>query len=190
MKLVTRLKRLNNQKGLSILEVLTAIFIFSMVVSIAYSMLFMALSIYKSVLIEGEMRSKGEALFSELIMELKDAIYVENVPADPGLGERLSIAYIKRSADPEVYLEQYRMTMIPDQGDGRSVIEVMDMQSGDLTRTFDLGHRFRIREGRLEAVGNQDAVHLLVLYGHRNVTEKEEQKEMKIDSRIPLLRAN
>lgn len=188
MKLLTDMKRLNNEKGLSILEVLTAIFIFSMVVSIAYSMLFMALSIYKSVLIEGEMRSKGEALFSGLIMELKDAIHVENVPADTG--ERLSIAYIKRSAYPEVYLEQYRMTMIPDQGDGRSAIQVMDMQSGHLIRTFDLGERFRIREGRLEAVGEQDAVHLFLLYGYRDVSQKEEQKEMKIDSRIPLLRAN
>ncbi len=176
--------RLRNEKGLSILEVLTAMLIFGMVVSIAYAMLFMALSIYKSVLIEGEMRSRGEAVFSSMMTELKDAIYVE----DGEQGSRTSIRYIKRSADAARYLEQYEMTIDPDAAAGTNAIEVVHVQSGNLIRSLDLGERYRIREARLAVAGDHNAVQLYMLYGHRNVSHKEEQKEMIIDSRIPLLR--
>jgi prepilin-type N-terminal cleavage/methylation domain-containing protein len=183
---VKSLSTLRNNRGLSILEVLTAMFIFGMVVSIAYSMLFMALSVYKSVLIEGEMRSRGEAVFSGMISELKDAVYVENTVD----GNRLSILYIKRSEDKARYLEQYKMTVMLEPPAGTGDIQVVHAQSGALVKSFDLGERFRIREARLTAEGDHNAVHLFLLYGHRNALQKEEQKEVKIDSRIPLLRVD
>lgn len=180
------MRRLNNEKGLSILEVLAAMFIFGMVVSIAYSILFMSLSVYKSVLIEGEMRSKGEAVFSDMISELKDAIYVEEGTA----GNQLSIKYIKRSADADQYLEQYEMTMVLDAAAGVGDIQIKNAESGTLVKSFDLGERFRIREGRLSASEGHNAVQLFLIYGHHNVLQREEGKEMKIDSRISLYRTN
>lgn len=180
------MRLLRNEHGLSLLEVLAALLIFGMVTSIIYSMLFMSMSVYKKVLVEGEMRSRGEAVFSRIIGELKDAEYVQNGRE----GDGLSIVYSKRSKDPASYVEQYEMRVYPEADGTNSDIEIRDGE-GNLVQGLDLGSRFTIKSAELSAPAN-DAVRLLLVYGYKTVQRQlpAQDADMKIDTRIPLFRSN
>lgn len=179
------MKVLRNERGLSILEMLAALLIFGMVAAIIYSMLFMSMAVYQKVLVEGELRSRGEGMFSEILNELKDAEYVDNGPTG-----QISILYSKRSADKERYLEQYIMTIYPEGTPGAgSDVEVRDLE-GTLIRSMDLGERFMVTRAELSAARDHDSVYLHLVYSYlgHEAPAGSQRLEMKIHSTISLFR--
>ncbi len=173
-----------NEKGMTLIELLAALFIFGMVVSILFSFLMMSVSMYKRVTVESQMRNQGDALYSQLITELKDAIYVQQSSDDK------EIRYVKRPLDPsdtKTYIELYEMKVTPKAEGGK--IEVRKAGTTEVIRTFQLGSKFTIEAGSLTEISH-DLVQLNLIYARTNSgsLRKTESPKLEINSRIPLFR--
>ena len=88
-KLRSRLdKSVRNEKGISLIEVIVALMIMSMVITILYSFLLMGVSMYKRVIADTQMRNQGDILYSQILTELNKATIVKPVYKAGGLIER------------------------------------------------------------------------------------------------------
>lgn len=123
-----------DERGMTLIEILTALILFGMVASILYSFLFMGMSMYKRVTMETQMRNQSDALFGGLMSELRDAVHVEQ-----GSG-RHEIIYVKSSSDPDQYVDTYRMVI--EQLDGSSGVTVYHQDSGLLFKRYELTQKF------------------------------------------------
>ncbi|MDR6549547.1 prepilin-type N-terminal cleavage/methylation domain-containing protein [Paenibacillus qinlingensis] len=174
-----------NEKGMTLIEILAALLIFGMVASILYSFMLMGVSMYKRVTMETQMRNQGDGLYSQIISELKEAIYVQ----DEGTDKKI-IRYAKKNNDPKMYIDLFEMEVIPDpKGGGK--IEIRDAGTNAVKRVFQLGNKFTIREGSLsEASQNHDRVQVTLEYARVNSNQYKDADNPKlvIDSQIPLFR--
>ncbi|WP_127587850.1 type II secretion system protein [Paenibacillus koleovorans] len=171
-----------NEKGLSLIELLAALVIFGMVASILYSFLLMGISMYKRVTVETQMRNQGDTLYSQIISELKDAIYVQQAGTDK------MIRYAK--SNPSTYIDLYEMELVPNETAGGKIVV---RQAGNATpiRSFELSSRFTISDGSLnEASSSHDRVQVRLTYTRANAEglKAAERPELEIDSQIPLIR--
>jgi prepilin-type N-terminal cleavage/methylation domain-containing protein len=173
-----------DEKGMTLIELLAALLIFGMVASILYSFLIMGVSMYKRVSVESQMRNQGDALYSQIISELKDAIYVQQ------LQPNTKIRYAKRSSDPKTYIDLYEMELIPNAASGGR-IEVKRAGSPAVVRAFELASRFTINGGSLNEVGH-DIVRVKLTYARSNAgtLKPSENPKLEIDSQIPLFRSD
>lgn len=171
----------NNEEGMTLIELLTALVILSMVTTILYSFLLMGVSMYKRVTIETQMRNQGDAVYSQIISELKDAVYVQQLDS----GDNTTIRYAKRSADAKAYIDLYQMQLEPNAANGK--IEVT--KDGAPVRSFALGSKFTIDSGSLKAI-SQNLVQVQLTYTRSNASnfKSAENPKMEIDSQIPLFR--
>ncbi|MGG1515063.1 prepilin-type N-terminal cleavage/methylation domain-containing protein [Paenibacillus oryzisoli] len=174
-----------DEKGMSLIEVLAALFIFGMVATILYAFLLMGLSMYKRVTLETQMRNQGDGLYSQIISELKEAIYVQDEGADQKI-----IRYAKKSQDPKAYIDLYEMEVLP-QPAGGGKIEVRKVGSPVPDKVFQLGDKFTIREGSLSEVNqNHDRVQVKLEYARAGADSLRlaDNPKLVIDSQIPLFR--
>jgi prepilin-type N-terminal cleavage/methylation domain-containing protein len=171
-----------NEKGMTLIELLAALLIFGMVASILFSFLLMSVSMYKRVTVESQMRSQGDSLYSQLISELKDAVYVQQVKPDS------KIRYAKKSDDLKTYIELYEMELFPDEASGGR-IEVKKSGSAELLRSYQLGSKFTVSGGSLNEVSH-DIVQVKLTYGRSNASQLRaaDNPKLEIDSQIPLFR--
>ncbi|TVY10418.1 PulJ/GspJ family protein [Paenibacillus cremeus] len=175
-----------NEKGMTLIEVLAALLIFSMVTTLLYSFLVMGISIYKRVTVESQMRSQGDTLYSQIISELKDAIYVQQSQPDS------EIRYAKKSADPKAYIELYVMKLIPDAvSGGRIEVRRAGASAGPPDQVFQLGSKFTIDGGSLTEVSH-DLVQVRLTYirSHSEALKVLDNPRLEIDSQIPLFRSD
>ncbi|NHN29572.1 hypothetical protein [Paenibacillus agricola] len=136
--------RVLDEKGMAVVEVLTALVIFTMVTTILYSFLFMGLSMYKRIMAESQIRSQGDAIISQVISELKDAVYVSKGATTN------EITFVKRALtasggfDNEAYINSYRMRMEPIAATNRYGIGVYELLDGEekLMKRLDLVNPF------------------------------------------------
>lgn len=176
-----------NEKGMTLIELLAALFIFGMVASILYSFMLMGVSMYKRVTVETQMRNQGDALYGQIISELKDAIYVQQVGSEDKL-----IRYAKRSQDSKTYIELYEMELLPNADNGGK-IEVRAAGGTAPERVFQLGSRFTISDGSLsEASPSHDRVQVKLTYARSNAgsLKAADSPKLEIDSQIPLFRSD
>lgn len=182
---------LQDERGISIIEMMTGLLLFGMVASILYSFLFMGTSMYGRITTETQLRNQLDALYGQVIHELSDAIYVQKEDA---LGKL--IIYVKRApvptppVVPPKYVESYRM-VIEELG-GFSGVSVYGPDSSTiLSKRYDITSKFQMDlvASSLTAE-NQNMVGVnLMLYrtDELEVTEAE-RKRMSIQSKIPLFR--
>lgn len=171
-----------NEKGMTLIELLAALLIFGMVASILYSFMLMGVSMYKRVTVETQMRNQGDALYSQIISELKDAIYVQQAGSDK------VIRYAK--TNPTTYIDLFEMELIPNETAGGK-IEVRKAGSASADKVFELGSRFTISEGSLNEVSDQhDRIQVRLTYTRNNASELRalDSPKLEIDSQIPLFR--
>jgi prepilin-type N-terminal cleavage/methylation domain-containing protein len=174
-----------NEKGMTLIELLAALFIFGMVASILYSFMLMGVSMYKRVTIETQMRNQGDSLYSQIISELKDAVYVQ----DEGTDKKV-IRYAKKTQDPKTYIELYEMEVFPEPASGGKIV-VRKAGSTTPEKVFQLGSKFTIREGSLsESSQNHDRVQIKLEYARTNADDYKsaDRPNLVIDSQIPLFR--
>ncbi|WP_146767118.1 prepilin-type N-terminal cleavage/methylation domain-containing protein [Paenibacillus sp. YN15] len=184
-------KKLADQKGLSLLELLTALLITTMVSTILYCFLLMGVSMYKRIMVETQMRNQGDALYRQIITELKDAVYVEQRSAGGAVPADTSIRYVKRAQSAEDYIDDYVMTLEAGEEDGAiRVYESKDLHKPikELKMTPD----FTISEGSLAAIGkNRVAVNLTYTRsGNEAGYVKADRTKLNINSQITLFRFN
>lgn len=165
-----RIGRRKNERGLTLLEALVALMILTMVTSIIYSFVLMAMSIYKRVTIETTMRNQGDLLFSRIVTELGDAIYVEQADS-----AQRSIRFVKPSADPKQYIAWYEMRI--DSGQ----IRVEPIMPSGPPKVFALAPAFEISSGKLIAEGHH---HVVIDLEYRPVGVTS--PVLNIRSRIPV----
>ncbi|KRE93067.1 hypothetical protein ASG89_06025 [Paenibacillus sp. Soil766] len=174
-----------NEKGMTLIEILAALLIFGMVASILYSFMLMGVSMYKRVTMETQMRNQGDGLYSQIISELKEAIYVQ----DEGTDKKI-IRYAKKNDKPDIYIDLYEMEVIPNATSGGK-IEIRLAGTNTVTNVFQLGSNFTIREGSLsEASENHDRVQVTLEYARSNADQlkQADRPKLVIDSQIPLFR--
>jgi prepilin-type N-terminal cleavage/methylation domain-containing protein len=171
-----------NEKGMTLIELLAALFILGMVASILYSFMLMGVSMYKRVTVETQMRNQGDTLYSQIISELKDAIYVQQAGSDK------EIRYAKRSPDSKTYIELYEMKLLPNENTGGK-IEIRKAGTAAPERVFQLGSRFTIIDGSLNEISH-DRVQVKLTYARSNAgsLKAAESPKLEIDSQIPLFR--
>lgn len=171
-----------NERGMTLIELLAALFIFGMVASILYSFMLMGVSMYKRVTVETQMRNQGDALYSQIISELKDAIYVQQAGSDK------MIRYAK--PNPTAYIDLFEMELSPNENTGGK-IEVRRAGSTTTERVFELGSRFTISGGSLSEVSqSHDRIQVKLTYTRSNASELKsaDSPKLEIDSQIPLFR--
>lgn len=183
--------KLADQKGMSLLELLTALLITTMVSTILYCFLLMGVSMYKRIMVETQMRNQGDALYRQIITELKDAVYVEQRSAGGAAPADTSIRYVKRAQSAEDYIDDYVMTLEAGEEDGTiRVYESKDLSKPikELRMTPD----FTISEGSLAAIGkNRVAVNLTYTRsGNEAGYVKADRTKLNINSQITLFRFN
>jgi prepilin-type N-terminal cleavage/methylation domain-containing protein len=69
-------KTMKDERGVTLIEVLAALMITGMVASILYSFLLMGVTMYKKVSVETQLRNQANVLFSKLVNELRESVYV------------------------------------------------------------------------------------------------------------------
>lgn len=183
--------KLADQKGMSLLELLTALLITTMVSTILYCFLLMGVSMYKRIMVETQMRNQGDALYRQIITELKDAVYVEQRSAGGAAPANTSIRYVKRAQSAEDYIDDYVMTLEAGEEDGTiRVYESKDLSKPikELKMTPD----FTISEGSLAAI-DKNRVTVSLTYtrsGNEADYVKADRTKLNINSQITLFRFN
>lgn len=146
------MKRIYNQlkqaEGMSLIEVMTALVILSIVMTILCSFLFMGISLYERITAESQIRSQGDAIASQIISELKDAVYVAKGTS------RNEITFVKRaihadgSFDNELYVKNYLMRIEPIKNStsyyGIGLYDVSDTEE-TLLKRYDLSAPYTLK---------------------------------------------
>ena len=70
-----KMSMLKQEKGLTLIEVMTAIVLFAMITTILYSFLFMGISMYKRVAAEAQLRSQVNVFYSQLLGFFEKSVY-------------------------------------------------------------------------------------------------------------------
>ena len=70
-----KMSMLKQEKGLTLIEVMTAIVLFAMITTILYSFLFMGISMYKRVAAEAQLRSQVNVFYSQLLGFFENSVY-------------------------------------------------------------------------------------------------------------------
>lgn len=131
---------LRDERGMTIVELLTALTIVGMVCSILLSFLFMGVSMYKRMTADSQIRNHGDAIVSQVISELKDAIYAAQ-------GESSNeIVFVRRalapdgSFDNESYVAGFKMRIESVGESDRFGIGVyaVEARGETLVKRFDL----------------------------------------------------
>jgi prepilin-type N-terminal cleavage/methylation domain-containing protein len=184
-------KKLTDQKGLSLLEMLTAILILTMVSTILYSFLLMGVSMYKRIMVETQMRNQGDALYRQIVTELKDAVYVEQRSnAGAGAPANTSIRYVKRADTAEEYIHEYVMTL--QAGEHNGILQIYS--NGNMAvpvKELKMTSAFTISTGSLTAIGNNRVnVDLTYKRSDEDRYAQADRTELNVNSQITLFRFN
>lgn len=186
---------LNNEKGMTLIEMLVSLFIFLMISSILYSFLLMGISIYKSVTLHTQMRNQGDALFSQVITELKDAVYVEQVKVPSMENQYTEILYLKQnnwfsnptSGNQSRYIERFRMRFDKESG-AITVQSESELNQGN--KVFKMTDAFQITETQFIADDDHKLLKLSIAYQRSDAKNLPvgQSPVLEIQSQIPLFR--
>lgn len=204
------LRKHRNEKGMTLVEVVVALMIMGMILTILYAFLFMGISMYKRVTVDTQMRNQGDIMFSQVITELKDAVYAKNIQDTNGQ-DTGGIIYVKRHVengnyDPKKYVDEYSMT-IEDLSrlmgtearykKNNNGIVIRNAKDLTIVKTIDLSSMFTLEmedanDLRVSgfAATSDKMVHVRLAY-RRNESRTllpAEQSKFEINTNIPLFR--
>jgi len=178
-----------NQDGVTLLEVLVTLLLFSMVASILYAFMLMGVSMYKRVSAETTMRNQSDALLAGLINELTGAVHAEQ-----GADHR-DILYVKMSPDSGKYVDVYRMAL--EEKNGRYVVSAYREGQAAPFKRFELSGKFVIHVNEkadddlanpLSSLTAFDGGVRIRLVISRDAPEPAQQAAITMETRIPLTR--
>jgi hypothetical protein len=186
-------RRLRNEQGITLIETLTTLFIFSMVVSILFSFLIMGVSMYKRVSAETQLRSQGDVVFAQLSDVLRGAVYVQQ-----GESSR-ELRYVKHASTPEQYVKEFVLRSY-DRNDpdparrilhGKLYIHEIDRSGGEhAAGTIEAGGggKFWI-DGEFTAEGNETVqIRLSIDRSDAASITALERTRLELENRIRLFR--
>jgi hypothetical protein len=145
---------------------------------------------YKRIMVETQMRNQGDALYRQIITELKDAVYVEQASAVGAGPANTSIRYVKRAETAEEYIHEYVMTL--EAGENNGILRVYESGNpGTPIRELKMTSAFTISAGSLTAIGN-NRVNVDLTYKRSNETQlvQADRTALKVNSQITLFRFN
>jgi prepilin-type N-terminal cleavage/methylation domain-containing protein len=131
----------SEEKGMTMIEVLTALVLLTMVTMLLSSFLFMGISMYKRVTATTQIRNQGDALISQVISYFRDVEFVSTTPDD-------KINIVKRAydaggiVDGNIYINNFTMSIEQD-ADGAKGILVTD-SSGTAIKHFSLPAAYKL----------------------------------------------
>jgi prepilin-type N-terminal cleavage/methylation domain-containing protein len=179
-----------DERGLTLIELLTGLLLFGMVIAILYSFLFMGISMYKRISVDTQLRNQADSLYSRIMTELSDAVYVKQqrkVVGGIAEPDYTDIVYVKMNRDnPEEYVDTFHMKIDED---GRGII-ITDSANEELER-FPLTDRFAIDLTKSKlAAEKQDLVQVQLYFNRSDNSEiaKADRSNISIESKIPLFR--
>ena len=165
------------------IELLTGLMLFGMIASILYAFLLMGSSMYRKVSAETQLRNQADALFGQIMSELKDAVYVRQ-----GESSR-EILFVRKAQDPLVYVETYRMIIETDAA-GLSGVTVAGPDPA-YPKRWDLTPQFRLNEAESALLAaSQNLVKVTLVFERADaasVTAAEDAR-LKLESSILLFR--
>ncbi|WP_136604245.1 PilW family protein [Paenibacillus dokdonensis] len=199
-----------NEKGMTLIEVVVALMILGMIMTILYAFLFMGISMYKRITVDTQIRNQGDIMFSQVITELKDAVYAQNMK-DNGQ-DTGGIIYVKRAVDengnynPKEYVDEYSMTVEdlsqltgdeePYKKNNNGIV-IRNVRNRTIEKTIDLSSMFTLElkdANQLRVSGfsatSDKMVHVRLAY-RRNESRMllpAEQSKFEINTNIPLFR--
>ncbi|MFC5531232.1 PulJ/GspJ family protein [Cohnella yongneupensis] len=192
-----------NDRGMTMIEVLSALVILSMLAMVLYAFLFMGISMHKRILAETQIRNQGDVVISQVISELKDAIYVTQGASDKEITFVKWAKVNESTYDPETYVNTYKMRIEPfELLDGHPLYGI-GVYDGDnhLVRRFDMTSPLSLRVAatavesplsQLTAL-NDRMVNVKLMYENEKpgvtVASKLENPKYEIQTRIPLFRS-
>ncbi|WP_040952337.1 prepilin-type N-terminal cleavage/methylation domain-containing protein [Gorillibacterium massiliense] len=107
---------MKQESGITLIEVLVVVAIFSMVVAILYTAFFMGISMYKRVTAESQIRTQADMVLGEVTEALRDSIYVESISNGTSI-DPTQFYYYKRASGADEFMSRYRMWLV-DKGNG------------------------------------------------------------------------
>ena len=172
-----------DERGITMIETLTALILFGMVASILYSFLFMGTSMYKKVTADTQIRNQGDALFGGIMSELRDAVYAEQG------ADSTEIIYTKKAANEEDYVDRYRMKIeIIDSEHGVTVYKE-DEAGLHLLKRFSLISKYKLKADSVihGDPNHHRAVEVKLIYQRSDPSlAPSENPGFTMKSRIPL----
>lgn len=102
---------IENEQGVSLLEVMAALLIISMITSIFYAFMLMGITMYKKVSTETQLRNQANVMFSQLINSLRDAVYVQD--PDPTSNDPVESITVVKWSDSN-YVKPCQISFVAD----------------------------------------------------------------------------
>lgn len=182
-----------DERGVSVLEVIAVLMIFTMIAAILYSFLLMGTTLYKRITSETLLRNQANAVFASIINELRDSVYVQQGANDK------EIHIVKWSGSADRYIEEHTYTFIGEKDvDGASGTpserEVLRIKTADdaanrRIRTYGVTDEQFTMQGSFDVVNQESLIVTLEFSSiHKHLTHRAEEVEITIKQQIPLFR--
>jgi len=181
-----------DERGMTLIEVMTALVILTMVTGILFSFLLMGVSMFKRVTAESQIRNQGDALTSSIIAELKDAVFVTSS------GERNTnkqIEYVKRDANGvyDANVKRYRMSISLTTEPYGIVVEKWDNGNWTMNKRLALADAYTLKAASsLQASEDNRTVEIDLSYSRYEASGRQTMPggnpEYAIRTKIPLIR--
>lgn len=190
-RLVGRKRLVADEQGMTIIELLTALVLLTMVTMLLSTFLFMGISMYKRVTATNQIRSQGDALISQVISYFKDVEYVSN-------GGTNQINIVKKALtaagdeDSDKYVDAYSMSITAD----LRGIEVLDINKNHVPPRnlhFELPGQYRLAAGSTLSARDNYLVEVYLKYEKipdgSTLLKDIENPVYEISTQIPLFRS-
>lgn len=211
---VRRRSALADERGMTVIEILTTLLILGMVAVIIHSFLFMGISMYKRVTEDTQLRNQGDVLFSQVISEVKDAVYAMNeegggtadavlddslddtVTETSGGSSKPGVVYVKRAVDdegkydPKAYVSRYTMRIEHFAEEDTNGIAFYKEGEEAPIKTLQLTPPFTIdiEQSKL-TVNRNNSIGVYLVYAHKDERPlAADNTRFVIDTEIPLFR--
>jgi prepilin-type N-terminal cleavage/methylation domain-containing protein len=184
---------IKNERGMTMIELMTSLLLFGMVTAIIYSFLLIGLSMYGRISAETQLRNQSDALYGQLTSELRDAISVKQG------GSNLEIIYVKRAELAVDYLDSFKMVI--DRVDpldsnepyGISIYNNLNAlhKRIELTPKFSLDVSDDIAKPKSKLTARNEKlveINLEFVRADQAIIQKVDKIDIKINSLIPLFR--
>lgn len=186
------LKICREERGVSVLEVIAVLMIFSMIAVILYSFLLMGMTMYNRITSETLLRNQANAVFASIINEISDSVYVQQD------GDQKKIRIVKWANSADGYIQEYAYAFVPevvdDAADSTSESEILTIRTMDedgkvRVKTFGVADEAFSMKGTFDVLDQESLVVTLDFYKKReHLTSQADEVEITIKQQIPLFR--
>lgn len=177
----------SDERGLTLIEMLAALLILSMIVAIVNAFVLMGAAMYKRITSETLLRNQANAVFASVINELRDAIYVQQGSNNK---EIVVVKWGDTSADQ--YINEYTYSFIssdPNRSTEVLQIKSVDDDGNEYIRTHGVTDDMFSMKGSFNVLNQETVmVELEFFRVQENLTHSLEDVHIEIKQQIPLFR--